>query len=359
MFSRPMVNKYPYTVVVFLFLAALSSAQPPSDQDVPVAPISATSCEAWTNAFLLDNGALEVKIVPDVGRITSISVKDNRNLLRLDESNAGRVPGADNSEWWNLGGDWLWPVAQSRWTLIREQDWPPPPVLATRPWEGRAWKNAAGAQCCLLTREYGAPLHIKVTRLIKLDVSEPGLRIRQRIERTGESEIPVTLWNISQIASADEVVLPVDTNSAYEGGIKPLLFDLPEGERMTACEAAVVYDASAGEHKLCSDSGRAWIAARKGDRIVIEQAEPGGAIEGPWPDGGCRVEMYSNAGLGYTEIETLSAEKNLAVGESIRNTLTVRVAPVDPEKSGCDLSAAVREALGEQIPAAKEPAQPE
>ncbi|MBN1269480.1 MAG: hypothetical protein JXB04_07835 [Kiritimatiellae bacterium] len=352
------MHRSPVSLALAIALSAsAASAEPAADADVPVAPIAAAAFEGWTNAFQLANPLLEVTVAPCVGRIVRLRFKGGDNLLRLDGGLKGRVPDPAHPEAWpNYGGDWLWPVAQSRWTAMAGADWPPPPPLAEAPWTGTAWKDADGAQCCLLAREYGEPVNLKVTRLVKLDKEKARVSIRQRAERTATSDVPVVLWHISQVGGATRVVLPRDTDSAFSGGLKPLLFDLPDAEALSACDEAVVYDTSAGEHKLCSDSKRAWIAAEKNGTLLLESASNGS--DGEHPDGGCTVEMYANAGMGYAEIETLSVEAALPPGEGLQNTLVIECHEVPADLSPCDLARRVRELRGEVEPVPAEPAEP-
>lgn len=343
--------KHVLIIALLLLLPALRLvAETSPGADVPVAPIAPAAAGAWSNAFVLRNAELELTIVPDAGRLMRLTCKGSDNLFRQDPGLEGKIRTPDTPEtWMNHGGDWLWPVAQSRWTSFAGADWPPPMVLGDLPWTGTAWQNADGAQCCLLTRDYGDPLHIKVSRLIKVHTDANRISIRQRIERTAESDIPVVLWNISQIAGADTVVIPTDKESAFDHGLKALMFSLPEAPQLSACGAAHVYAANAGgEHKLGSDSKRGWIAARKAGWLLVERA----TLEdvGTHPDGGCTVEMYSNGGLGYTEIETLSVEKSLHAGESLQNTLTLECFPAPATTNACDTAAAVMKLLGEVQP---------
>lgn len=340
-----------YSIVALLLLLSCSpaNAQPANnhDQDVPVAPLPAVTFKGWTNAFRLANGQLEVVVVPDTGRIAFIGWEGKENLLRLDEGLAGKTAGSkDDGKWYNFGGDWLWPVAQSRWKDFQGGEWPPSRLLDGRPWSARAWKCADGTTCCLLSQTYGTPLHLAVDRLVRLPPDRAILTIRQDIERMKESDIPISLWNISQVGGAERVVLPVDTDSAFDGGTRPLMFAAPGTNVVSRHGRMIVYDATVpGESKLCGDSKRAWIAAQKGRSVLIERAT---TSEGTYPDGGCTIEMYANTGLGYCEIETLSVEKNLNVGETLENTLTIRCHRLPDEiTSSVGLAQALRQWLGE------------
>jgi hypothetical protein len=340
-----------------LLTASISAAQSGDDAGVPVAPIQAVAFEGWTNVFELQNPAVALVIVPSIGRIAKISYKGGDNLLRLDAGLKDRVPDGGKGElWMNYGGDWIWPVAQSRWTAMAKTDWPPPSALAEQPWTGTAWKDADGTMCCQMAREYGEPVNIKVSRLIKLDKAAARFTIRQRIERTAPSELPVVLWNISQIAGASRVVIPQGPDSIFETGVKALLFAMPDDKRLTSCGHAMVFDATEGEYKLCSDSKRSWIAAQKGGVVIVERATSADT-QGAHPDGGCSVEMYSNAGLGYSEIETLSVEKKLLPGESLQNLITVDLLEAGSALPACELAGVICAALGE-TPEIQPPAAP-
>ncbi len=331
--------------VLVVSLAGVAWANP--DSDIPVEPIMPSVFAGWTNALRLKNDKVEVIIVPEIGRIAQVLYEGSNEIFNLDPKLLGYVPGkAGNAAWFNFGGDWFWPVAQSRWISFAGKDWPPPPVLGDIPWEVSAWKCAEGALCCQLSREYGPPLFLKASRLIKLGVNDARITIRQRIERTGKSSIPAVLWNISQINKAGRIIMGTDNSSAFKDGFKTMMFGRPGPDVLFSCDGTLVYEAGTGEHKIGSDSRRAWVAAQKGRVLLIEKAE--GDQNGRFPDGGCTVEMYSNAGLGYSEIETLSVEKNLQPGESMQNTLTLECIPTPAGAGACKISDRVRSALGEK-----------
>jgi hypothetical protein len=318
--------------LLLIACTALTVSANPGDEDIPVAPVDATTYGAWTNAYSLSNSEVTVVIVPDIGRVVFLGKKDGKNLLRSDKNLAGQLPDPETTDWLNYGGDWIWPVAQSRWETFQEGNWPPSRLLDGRPWEGSAWKTADGSLCCLITQTYGEPLHIEARRLFRLATNGAVVVVQQKIERTADSDIPVTLWNISQIGEAERVVLPEGSkDEAGEAGLRPMMFDEPPPEALIRCEGHAVYlTEEGGEAKLCTDAVPAWIAAQKGDMLIIEKAvEPD--PEGDYPDGGCSVEMYSNSGLGYSEIETLSTERDLEKGELLQNTLTIELRKL-PEK---------------------------
>lgn len=314
---------------------------------LPVAPILATNFLGWARAYRLQNDQVKAVLVPDIGRLVHFSAPKKPNALRLDPELQGHLP-PESDPFYNIGGDWLWPVAQARWGDLAGtgEDWPPPAALAEAPWECSAWTDSDGAQYAQLSRVYGDPLHIKVSRQFRLEPDSDTLVVLQRIERTAPSDVPVILWNISQVQDADQIVLPVEADSRFPSGLKTLR-GRRSARRLTDCGRAVVYRVTkGGEIKLGSDSRRGWIAAAAGPQVLFESVvrAPGPA----YPEGACVVEFYSHPGHGYSEIETLSPEVALAPGQVLENTLRMKLARMEAAAPApCDLADFVRGLAGE------------
>ena len=125
---------------------------------------------------------------------------------------------------------------------------------------------------------------------------------------------------------------------------------------MQRCDETVEVNIGAGtEHKLGSDSTRAWIAGERDGVVLLERAST--EATGDYPDQGSRVTLYANTGLGYTEIETLSPEVLLKPGETLENTLTMEVFAVAGTNDACFLSDSLRMRLGEKRPQPIRPAE--
>ena len=137
------MKKYAGCLAGVLCLALVAGAQISNQStDVPVAPLAAVEFNGWTNSFRLANDVLQVVVVSEIGRIASISLSGSPNILRADDWFRGQFPNPPGGDWKNFGGDWLWPVTQSRWAQFAGKDWPPPSFVADAPWEGTAWKTA-------------------------------------------------------------------------------------------------------------------------------------------------------------------------------------------------------------------------
>ena len=330
-------------LVGLCFLCILAHAEAPP----PVAPILPSEFLGWTNAYRLQNDRAEAILVPDIGRLVHFASLLGQSPFRLEATLQGKTPPA-GERFFNIGGDWFWPVSQARWASFSGdgKDWPPPALLADLPWICSAWTDADGAQCAEFIREYGEPLNIQVSRLFRLAPGSSALVVQQRIERTTASDIPVVLWNISQIAQAEQIVMPIEKKSKFRGSLKVLMGRKPSRKQLVRCGNAAVYHVSTGaETKLGSDSPCGWIAAAQGTNLIFESAA--NSSIGDFPDGGCIVEVYSNQGLGYSEIETLSPEILLAPGTVLQNTLRIELSATDALLDACPLADAVRTLAGE------------
>ncbi len=322
---------------------------------VPVAPIAPVDFHGWTNALRIANEVLEVVVVPEIGRIAHVSWRDGPNLLRLDEQWFGQA--ADDVEqdgWINYGGDWLWPVPQPQWPLFQENAWPPGRLLDGRSWSGRAWETEEGQQYAMMTQQFGDPLNIQVSRTVVLDAANGRFEVRQRATAVAPTEIPISLWQVSQLPAADWGILPVDEDTAFDKGYRVLMNEAPDYTILTRHGEVWVYQAGESEHKIGVDSPRQWIAAIKGDTLFTLRAEPRDG-EGTYPAGACTIELYANTGPNrYIELETRSIEQPLDSDESISNVLYFQLhrleeVPVTPEA----VAEIVREVMGEAEPTAE------
>jgi hypothetical protein len=350
-FSKPLTALVATASASLLLWAQFAAAELPApdlsaNAPPPVSPILPTPFQGWTNAYRLANDHVQAVLVPSIGRLVHFGARDGDNVLRIDPELQGLTP-PEGDPFFNVGGNWVWPVAQSRWSGLSDdgRKWPPPAPLADLPWTCSAWTDAEGAQCGLLSREYAAPLHAKVSRFFRLEPGSSTLAIRQRIERTAPSSVPVTLWTISQVAHADQIAVPVETDSRFPRGLKALIGRKP-AKHLSRCGDVAVYSVAKGvETKLGSDSPRAWIAAAKGPAILFKSvANPPGDV---YPDGGCVLELFSNEPYGYSEIETLSPEVDLPPGHVIENTLRMLISDMPLPAPPCSFADAVRQLAGE------------
>ncbi|MDP6810841.1 MAG: hypothetical protein QGH31_09000 [Kiritimatiellia bacterium] len=293
----------------------------------------------WNRAYRLENDAATVIVVPETGRLMHLGLRDGVNVLRNDPALLGKAP-LEESTWTNYGGDWLWPVAQSRWPGLNKVDWPPPAALCDAAWDAYAWHEPDGRQSCLLIRYYGTPVNAVVMRQFTLDPGRPLVTVQQRMVAAADATVPLTLWSITQIDSPQQVLFPVRANSAFDKGYKVMMGDAPPGP-MTDCDEVLSCDLiKADLSKIGMDTPVPWIAARKHDVVTVVRASH--PFSGEYPDGGCSLQLFAMGRGKYAEIETLSPEFDLRAGESLGNTLTIELLTCHPGMSPCRLADRLR-----------------
>jgi hypothetical protein len=234
-------------------------------------------------------------------------------LLRLADGMEGALPPEEGGgDFFNVGGCWVWPVEQFRWPELGEGagEWPPPAVLADAGWEA-----SVVGRSVVLKREYGAPVNVAVKRTLRVPAG--GSFVVETLEavRTADSTVPVTLWSVAQMARPEEIWLPgapeewrVMAGAAGEGTLG--------GESVTTYRPE-----EGGELKLGGNpEGPAWVEGWRGNTGLRVTS-----VAGREKEAGDAIEMYSNTGLGYAELETLGGDVGLEAGSAAMAMVTYEV----------------------------------
>ena len=315
--------------LLWLFLGGVSAVGVSAREDS-----ARFSYQGWNGALRASNDVLEIVVLPQTGRLIHLSAPGKENFLTFNASLVGQLPPVEEGDWLNYGGDWMWVVHQDRWEAMGGNRWPPLRVLDRAHWSSEVEIDEKGTTHIRLRREVGAPVFVSIERHFELpagDLAE--LTVHQSILRIQTSEIPVTLWQICQVKDAEQVMISASQDDVDGKGFTRIGFDSVGEDVLYECEEALVYHPKAGaEHKIGTQGD--WIAARKQDQALLIWAE-GGRGAGEQPDNGSTVVFYSNAGLGYSEIETQSEEVALAPGEFLQNTVQYRLVDVEKDVEVC------------------------
>lgn len=277
--------------------------------------VRARKWKGWKEAYVLENGRIRAVVVPGTGRLAWLSKRGGPNLLRLADGMEGALPPEEGGgDFFNVGGCWMWPVEQSRWPELGEGagEWPPPAVLADAGWEA-----SVVGRSVVLKREYGAPVNVAVKRTLRVPAG--GSCVVETLEavRTADSTVPVALWSVAQMARPEEIRLPgapetwrVMAGAAGEGALGK--------ER----GATVYRPEEGGELKLGGnpEDGVPWVEGWRGN-TGLKMTLVGGRAK----EAGDAIEMYSNTGLGYAELETLGGDVGLEAGSAAVAMVTYEV----------------------------------
>lgn len=168
--------------------------------------------EAWADAIRIDNGKVELVVVPSIGRIMHFGLIGDENLLWVNPELLGK-PVRPSKDWLNFGGDkaWVWP--QARWDELSTSGWPPPRLFDPGRWSA----ELVGGQVALVS-QVDRELGLRIRREISLIPGRPAARVVTVVERVGprgrdvstqpSSDAPFAAWVVTQTPAPDELFVP-------------------------------------------------------------------------------------------------------------------------------------------------------
>ena len=105
-------------------------------QTKPDGSVSQVAYHVWKDCYLLASAAIEVIVVPAIGRIMQFrKIGDDAGVLWENRELDGQLPKPNSGIWANFGGDKCWPAPQSDWPQIMGHEWPPPAAFDASPFE--------------------------------------------------------------------------------------------------------------------------------------------------------------------------------------------------------------------------------
>lgn len=176
----------------------------------------------WRDALRLDNGTVELVIVPSIARIMRYAfVGGGPNVLWDNPTTRGQAVRV--GDWPNIGGDKVWPWPQDEWPRRQGRAWPPPSASDQAP--HRAEIVAPGT--VRLTSPVLAGYGLRIVRDVRL--GPPGttqVTLRSRFEKVrGGADFPVAVWSITQVQVPELVIARLLPGSPLPNGYKMLAPD--------------------------------------------------------------------------------------------------------------------------------------
>ncbi len=326
--------------------AARSPATPPPAAVV----IAKDSFHGW-EALVLRNGVAEVTVVPAIGRIMQIALRNGGGEEAgphgplWSHPGIGPALGGDEKGWINLGGDKAWPAPQSRWEAIAGKGWPPPKTFDASPFEAKivgdlGGVGGAGHKVEILSgvdRAYG----LRVRRTIALDPAAPIVTVETCYEKVEGEPIRAGVWTITQLTSPERLFMRLPARSTFPGGFAQRLPDRPKDLKVEGRLLSLARDPAA--KTMLGSDGDALLWVGKRVDLLIESLISAHDPSGEWPDG-AHTQIYTSPdeALPYVELELFSQLRDLRIGESaslrVRYTLQVR--------ADADATAEARRVLG-------------
>jgi hypothetical protein len=192
---RKMIHLYLQTICLFSVSLLLIC----SDQLQASLRIEKLDYKGWHDAHRISNGKIELIIVPQIGRIMSLSHVGQENILWENLQESGNIYLPTQKKWINYGGYKLWLAPQS------ELGWPPDPYID----RGCYSFDVIDDQTIRLL---GVIHPVKMLRLsidIKLIHGQSELVLTHRMENHSKQSMAVSFWGVSQVKPNGQIsVIP-------------------------------------------------------------------------------------------------------------------------------------------------------
>jgi hypothetical protein len=236
-------------------------------------------------------------------------------VFAVDAAKAGRIvtfalagrnilTAAKNSEDNNWGST-FWPSPQSAW------NWPPPAELDPNPYAA----SLSGAVLTVTSQTFAA-LGLSVTKQFSVDGSTGVVTIQYGLVNHGTQALSVAPWEISRVAAGGLTFFPMGDGTPSKG-MQDLL-----NLQMSGGVAWFAYDATAitNDQKVFADGHEGWIAHAGGNLLLVKAFSDTPATQAA--PGEAEIEIYTDAGHSYIEVENQGAYVSVAPGAT--STWTVR-----------------------------------
>lgn len=272
--------------------------------------IRKASYHAWNQAFVIDNGVVEVVVVPEVGRVMQFRFKgDDTGPFWENRALDGKSPNSQSAEWINFGGDKTWPAPQGEWAKITGRGWPPPQAFDSLPVEAEIQ-----GKVLLLKSKVDPSYGIQTDRRISLHDTKAEMEIETIYRKVEGAPVRVGVWVISQLKDPERMFMPA---SGYNKQSEVLPASLKMENGMITC-ARSAQDST----KIGSEAGDLFWADAK---WIVHIRAPRETV-GEFPDHGSSAEIYTNPDPNaYVELETLGPLRQLRAGDSLSRRQSYRL----------------------------------
>jgi hypothetical protein len=236
-------------------------------------------------------------------------------VFAVDAAKAGRIvtfslagknilTAAKNSQDNNWGST-FWPSPQSAW------NWPPPAEIDPGPYT----PMLCGATLSL-SSQTSALLALSVIKQFSVDAVTGVVTIQYGLVNHGTQAQKVAPWEITRVAAGGLTFFPMGAGQPIKGAQALLNLQMIGGGAWFAYDAAAI----TSEQKVFADGYEGWIAHVDGNLLLVKAfSDTPAANAAP---GEAEIEIYTDAGHSYIEVENQGAYVSVAPGAT--STWTVR-----------------------------------
>lgn len=269
-----------------------------------------TNYHSWSNAVSLNNGVVEVIIVPSIGRVQQFRFFGDTNGVFWE--NAGLFGRSASGFYRNFGGDKAWPSPQADW------NWPPP-----RGFDGSTYAASCTNGIVTMTGPVDQSYGIRVTRSIGLVSNRSVMLVKTVFERTSETariDKELGAWIDCQAAVSGDsrCYAPVPASSIFPSGYTTngsSIYTASLPASFTKNDGLISFGRDPrAYHKLGFDNGTLVLV---GPRLSLRMDASRIGLAN-YPDGNSSTEVYTGSGTdAYFELEMMGPLTKLAVGSQL------------------------------------------
>lgn len=282
--------------------------------------------KGWKHAVEISNSDIHLIVVPEVGRIVHFSFKNSENIFYENNELEGVL--FKNGSFYNqkieapnIGGNRILPCSENYFHIITGSRNIPYPYINASAYTVTYLENGI-----ILKSPVSNFLGIQIERKITINNSGSVVCINQKVTKIKNvknnqlEKIPTTLWSLSKIKTPNFSYIKSDTKSIFKNGFT--ISEWPDAknyasENITLNNNLLALKSSNEFPQKIGADAKNWVAGYVDGHLFIESFQFDASAT--YPDFGTSVTIFGNKL--FSELEVLSPEKHLKIGESIKYTI--------------------------------------
>ncbi|MDP5106926.1 MAG: DUF4380 domain-containing protein [Polaribacter sp.] len=284
--------------------------------------------KGWQKAIEISNSEIKIIVIPETGRIIFFGFLDADNLFYENKELEGVVfkNGAYYTENGinvspNIGGNRVLPCSENYFHLITGSRHIPDPFINASSYAVSILDNGV-----VLESPISTLMGIQIKRTITILESGTQVKINQELIKKKPAKnidlekIPFTIWSLSKIKTPNNSYTSLSKNSIFKEGFT--ISKWPDAknnaeQNVTVNNSLLTLKSTKDLPQKIGADVKKWVAGFLNDTLFIEKFTfDEKAI---YPDDGTSVTIFGNHL--FTELECLSPEKTLKIGEKISYNL--------------------------------------
>ena len=294
--------------------------------------------KGWEKSIEISNSEIKIIVVPETGRILHFGFLDGENIFYENQefegvefSSGEYYKKESNIQAPDVGGNRVLPCSEEYFHLLTGSRHVPDPFINASSYTISCIENGV-----ILESPISKLLGVQIKRTITISEKGTGVNIEQELVKKIPAQnqeiekIPLTIWSLSKIKTPNISYLPIQENSIFKNGFMvPVWPDAKNNAISNIALKSSLLEIKSSENlpqKVGADAKK-WVASFIDKQVFVEQFNFDTELKNTYPDHGTSVTIFGN-NL-FTELECLSPEKTLIIGEKITYDLYWSLQKID------------------------------